>query len=173
MNSVRPSTLPASALLIAYGSESGYADCFVASVSGAASFESFVEAFYTTPLFKVERTLIRWLASRPSSDQGARDLSRGACRTFAAWKVESRAANQLLLADYTGRTRSWLMAEPFEGPPGNVGTRLYFGSAIVPRKDSKTGRARMGFAFHALLGFHNLYSRLLLGAACKRLQTRS
>ena len=41
-------------------------------------------------------------------------------------------------------------------------TRLYFGSAVV----------RLDLLFNALLGFHKLYSRLLLHAAHSRL-TRS
>ena len=171
MSPIQPSIIPASALLQAYSSGSGYADCFVTEVAGARSFESFVEAFYTTPLFKVERAILHWLASRPSSDQEARDLSTGACSRFAAWKVEDRSYNQLRLVDLTGRTRSWLMAEPFEGPAGTRGTRLYFGSAVVPRKNRSTGRESMGLAFRALLGFHKLYSRLLLRAACSRLQS--
>jgi hypothetical protein len=169
MFSIQPSIIPVSALLQAYGSGSGYADCFVTEVPGATSFESFVEAFYTTRLFKIERALLRWLMSKPSSDQDARELSTGARNTFAAWTVEGRTANQLLLADITGHTRSWLMAEPFEAAPGGRGTRLYFGSAVVSRKDKRTGRESMGFAFHVLLGFHQLYSRLLLQAARTRL----
>jgi hypothetical protein len=172
MPPIQRSIIPASALLQAYGSGSGYADCFVTEVAGATSFESFVEAFYTSPLFKVERAILRWLASRPSSDQKARDLSTGACSRFAAWQVEDRTSNQLLLADLTGRTRSWLMVEPFEEPAGARGTRLYFGSAVVPRKDKSTGRESMGLAFHAMLGFHKLYSRLLLRAARARLRIR-
>jgi hypothetical protein len=138
-------------------------------VDGIASFEAYVEAFYTTPLFKIERGVLRWLAARPSSDDQARELARGGRAQFAAWTVEGRAPNQLLLADYTGRTRSWLMTAP--GSPGE-GTRLYFGSAVVARKDPKTGRGKLGFTFDALLRFHKLYSRLLLGSARSRLQSR-
>ena len=48
-------------------------------------------------------------------------------------------------------------------------TRLYFGSAVVPKRASGSARPQMGFAFHALLGLHRLYSRLLLQAARSRL----
>ncbi|NJN00825.1 MAG: hypothetical protein HC793_04460 [Aquincola sp.] len=48
-------------------------------------------------------------------------------------------------------------------------TRLFFGSAVVPRVDAQSGRRRMGVVFHALLGFHKLYSRALLSAAVSRL----
>jgi hypothetical protein len=172
MSSIRPSIIPAHALLQAYGTGSGYADCFVTEVAGVTSFESFVEAFYTSPLFKVERAILRWFASRPSTDQEARDLSTGACNRFAAWRVEDRSSNQLLLADFTGRTRSWLMVEPFEEPAGARGARLYFGSAVVPHKDKNTGRDSMGLTFHAMLVFHKLYSRLLLRSASKTLGSK-
>ena len=85
----------------------------------------------------------------------------------AAWTVEARGTDQLLLCDFQGRTRSWLMVTP--GEHGHS-TRLYFGSAVVARVDRRTGRSRMGWGFHALLGFHRLYSRALLRAAQRRLQ---
>ena len=51
----------------------------------------------------------------------------------------------------------------------SAGTRLYFGSAVVPERNAKTGQAKYGFAFHAMLGFHRLYSRALLRSAVSRL----
>jgi hypothetical protein len=47
--------------------------------------------------------------------------------------------------------------------------RLYFGSAVVLVTDKASGQVRMGFRFKALLGFHKLYSRILLYAARSRL----
>jgi hypothetical protein len=172
MSAIKPSVLPAASLLRAYSAGTGYADCFVAELPGASPLASFVEAFYTSPLFKLERAILRALAGRPSSDQQARDLASGARSTFAAWKVEDRRSDQLLLVDFTGRTRSWLMVEPFDAAAGARGTRLYFGSAVVPRKGKRAGSESMGLAFHALLGFHKLYSRLLLRSACARLLSR-
>lgn len=168
---IEPRPLPPKALLQAYGREgAGYADCYCTELPSAVPLATFVEAFYTTPLFKVEANVLRWVAAKPSTDADARALAQGA-DTFAAWRVEGRTADQLLLADFTGRTRSWLMAEPLARPGGSAATRLYFGSAVVPR-GARHGNARgaMGFGFHALLGFHKLYSRLLLRAACARLQ---
>jgi hypothetical protein len=49
-------------------------------------------------------------------------------------------------------------------PTDTGGSRLYFGSAVVP-VGIGSGKARLGFPFNALLGFHHLYSRILLGAA--------
>jgi hypothetical protein len=124
-----------------------------------------VEAFYTTAVFKIERLLLRWLASRPSTDLQAREMASGALGSFAAWSVEDRGRDQILLADFTGRTRSWLMVDPV----GHGVTRLYFGSAVVPVTNARTGSAGLGTAFVALLGFHKLYSRILLRAASMRL----
>ena len=52
---------------------------------------------------------------------------------------------------------------------GTTGTRLYFGSVVVPVHDPKTGEMGLGPVHGPLIGFHKLYSRLLLGAAARRL----
>lgn len=124
----------------------------------------YIEAFYTTAVFKVERQILAWAVSRPSTDPQARELAAGTRDAFAAWTVEGRSADQLLLCDFQRRTRSWLMSVPTDG-----GTRLYFGSAVVPVAGRRGGPARMGFVFAALLGFHKVYSRVLLRAAIARL----
>ena len=168
MSSVRPCELPETALIRKYQERGAYADCYVTEVDGPVSQSEFVEAFYTTALFKVERAILKWLASRPSTDMGARQLAEGTTGSFAAWRVEGRNTDQLLLADFTGRTKSWLMVVPVGGTTVGPRTQLYFGSAVVPRVDAGTGERKMGFAFHSLLGFHKLYSRLLLKAARSR-----
>jgi len=124
----------------------------------------YVEAFYTTWLFKLERVILAWLVGKPSTDSEAHVLARGERDAFAAWSVEGRVGNQLLMRDYQSRTRSWLMIEPTP-----ASTRLYFGSGIVPRVDRETGEKRMGPGFRALLGFHKMYSRALLAVARNRL----
>lgn len=53
--------------------------------------------------------------------------------------------------------------------PDHQSTRLFFGSAVVPIIDRRSGEARMGPVFQALLGFHKLYSRILLRATVTRL----
>lgn len=161
---ITPQDLPAHALLARYSGEGGYADCYTTTVPGQVSHAAFVEAFYTTRLFKLER----WLLARlgyASTDEHARQLAAGQRERFAAWTVEGRAPDQLLLCDAVGGTRSWLMVAPAEGG----GTRLHFGSAVVPRQTARGQRPRMGFLFHALLGFHRWYSRALLRAACRKL----
>jgi hypothetical protein len=165
---ISASALPADALLHPYRTGGGFADCYVTEISRAVSHAEFVEAFYTTRLFKLERFLLHLFLSRASTDSQAARLASGELDAFAAWSVEKRTPDQLLLSDVGGRTRSWLMVAPSESS-GAVGTRLYFGSAVVPRRGARSGRSGLGPVFHALLGFHKLYSRLLLRAARSRL----
>jgi hypothetical protein len=168
MNSIQLCELPQKALLGRYKQQDAYTDCYSVVVPRAISHSEFIEAFYTTPLFKAERFILATLASRPSTDLQAKQLASGEVEAFAAWSVEGRAENQLLLCDFLGRTRSWLMA--VSGEQGNPpSTRLYFGSAVVPERDAKTGQAKYGPGFHAMLGFHRLYSRALLRSAVSRL----
>ena len=156
-------------VLLGVQSPGSFADCYVVEVPGSFSQAAFVEAFYTTSLFRVERAILKALLARPSTDRQARELATGTASSFAAWRVEQRTPEQLLLADFTGRTRSWLMAESVTQSGPSPATRLYFGSGVGPRSRADGVPPKMGFAFHALLGFHKLYSRLLLGAAASRL----
>lgn len=168
MNSIKLLELPQTALLSRYKQQGAYTDCYSVVVPRVISHSEYIGAFYTTPLFKVERFILATLVSRPSIDIQAKQLASGEVETFAAWNVEGRAENQLLLCDFLGRTRSWLMTDA--GEQGNsVSTRLYFGSAVVPKLNAKTGRASYGLGFHAMLGFHRLYSRALLRSAVSRL----
>ncbi len=151
-----------------------YADCFSVDVNGAVSLEQFVAAFYSSGVFKLERLILKWAVSKPSTDAQAQQLARGDIDAFAAWRVEQRNARQLL-ADFQGRTKSWLMVAPVGEDIGEAigrkvgsGTRLYFGASVVPIRDRVTGKSSMGFLFRALLGFHTLYSRMLLRAAASR-----
>jgi len=166
MPHIQPSSLPSPALLTKYADSGAYTDCFVTEIARTVSHAEFVEAFYTGGLFKLERFLLRVFISKPSTDLQARQLAAGELNAFAAWRVEGRAVDQLLMCDVSGRTRSWLMVSAAE-VPGR--TRLYFGSAVVPAVNPATGKRSMGFVFKALLGFHKLYSRALLSAATKRL----
>ncbi len=169
MPSIQPCGLPDGALLRAHRDAGAYTDCYATDIARAVSRAEYVEAFYTTPLFKAERLLLRWLASMPSTDAQARGLATDATGTFAAWHVEAREADQLLLCDPAGRTRSWLMVSPLDPRDPAAGTRLYFGSALVPVVDAATGRPRIPFPHRALMGFHKLYSLALLRAARARL----
>lgn len=167
MSAITTPPLPQHSLLARYAGNGGYTDCYATDLPGTFSQAEFVAAFYTTRLFKLERAILKWLVAKPSTDDEATELAQGGRRSFAAWTVEDRAPNQLLLRDVLGNTRSWLMVEPRDD--GGV-TRLYFGSAVVPRA-ADHGHPRLGFSFRALLGFHRRYSRALLAAARARLTT--
>ncbi len=158
-------------MLRAYQDGTGFADCYVTEVPGAVTQAAFIEAFYTSRLFKVERTLLKYLAARPATDADARQLAEGKATLFSAWRVEDQSVSELLLADFSGRTRSWLSASPAAGADHGPRTQLYFGSAVVPRQRPGSTNPGMGWPFHALLAFHRLYSRLLLRAASRRVQS--
>ncbi len=168
MSNIELAPLPQEALLNQYKLQGAYTDCYVMTVPRAVSQAQYVEAFYTTSVFKVERQILSLLASRPSTDLQARQLAQGEALHFAAWHVEGRTANQLLLCDFLGRTRSWLMSVQSEGQ-ASVSTRLYFGSAVVPKSQSASGQPSFGLAFHALSGFHRVYTRTLMRAALAQL----
>jgi len=166
---VRVSEVPPDSLLGHYVAAGAYTDCYVAELPATITHAQYVEAFYTTGLLKLERLLLGLFLSRSSTDAQAKQLAEGQLSSFAAWSVESRAENQLVLA--AGRTRSWLMviAGPRTLP---ASTRLFFGSAVVPPRSSSGARGSMGFVFTALLGFHKLYSRALLWSARARLASQ-
>ncbi|MCE2917161.1 MAG: hypothetical protein ACOVOT_13105 [Rubrivivax sp.] len=167
--SVTPCELPAGALLQRHCAEGAFTDSYRSTVPGRIVLADFVAAFYTTPLFKLERAVLA-LAGAPSTDDDARALGEGRGERFAVWRVEARAEGQLLLVERTGRTRLWLMVEPDAAGRETV---LRFGSALLPRGDRAIGERRSGRLFTALLGLHDRYSRALLAAAARRLRTGS
>lgn len=160
MPKVEPCELPPQALLRKYLDGVNHTDCFRVPASRAVSHSEYVEAFYTTWLFRLERWILALLVARPSTDAQAREVATGRREAFAAWSVEARAEDQLLMCDMHGRTRSWLMTD---------GSTLYFGSAVVAVPDSAGAGRRLGTLYRVLLGFHELYSRALLRAAATRL----
>jgi hypothetical protein len=170
VSAIRACALPEAALLRRCLNSGAYADCFVAEVAATVSQAEFIEAFYTTWLFKIERLLLGWFVARRSSDLQAKALADGSATSFAAWTVEGRTPDQLLMCDFMARTRSWLM---IAASPNTGGTLLYFGSAVVPELDARTGERKMGKGFRALLGFHKLYSRALLWLGSRRVLSLS
>ena len=151
---VTKQALPDDALLQRYAQRGDcYTDCYVAPAE--APLPAFISAFYTTPLFRAERLILR-LAGHPSTDADVAALAAGAAR-FAAWTVEDRVTDQILLCDASGRTRSWLMARQGQ---------VHFGSAVTPGQSGDG----LGVLFRLLLPFHKLYARALLRAAVRRLR---
>lgn len=160
VSEVQSSALPPGAQLARHAAAGAYTDCYVVSVPGRVTLAQLIGAFYTTAVFKLERWILARFAGLPSTDEDALSLARGDAVRFAAWQLEAREPDQALLA--AGRTRSWLMVAP--APEGAPRTTLYFGSAVLPR-----AHGDLGWPFRALLGFHRVYSRILLAAAARRL----
>jgi hypothetical protein len=160
--------VPANTMLNTYAMPGAYVDCYTTEVPGQVPLSEFIFAFYTTSLFKLERLILKLTVLKPSTDIQARQLAGGHIEKFAAWHVENRSENEILLCDLIGRTRSWLMVFPVNTNSDSK-TRLYFGSAVVPVRNSKTGTASLGFGFRALLKFHRIYSVLLLYSAKTRI----
>ena len=150
-------------LLQQHNPPGAFADAYALPIPQTVRLADYVAAFYATPLFKLERGLIGLLLRRPARDADAAALGRGDCMQFSAWQVLARNEQELLLQDLSGRTRSWLRVEPLP-----AGTRLIFGSAVLPRPGGG-----FGWGFRALLGFHEWYSRARLRAAARRLSAAS
>lgn len=166
MADIRQQPVPAGTALHALSQRPGhYADCFVTEIRGTVTLAAYVEAFYTTPLFRAERLVLR-LFGIASSDVQARRLASGEAESFAAWRVTERTGTELLMKAM-GRTSSWFMIEG-----ATSGTRLYFGSAVAPKGAGPEGQVgrRPGGLHPLLTGLHVLYSRCLLASARRRLQ---
>jgi hypothetical protein len=139
-------------------------DCFSVSVDRAVSLADFVCAFYCSPVFRVERWLLRALAGAPSSDAQVHAVAEGNGTSFAIWQVGERTETQLLMCDRYEKTRSWFRVVP----SADRKTILQFGSAVAAKRDGRTGTASMSAGFRLLMGFHVLYSQVLLNAARRR-----
>lgn len=158
---IQITALPDDALLQVYAKRPEcYTDCFSAHLPNSVSLSEFITAFYSTKLFGLERLILKWTVKRPSTAADILALSQGTTDNFAAWSVEARQTDQLLLCDMQNRTRSWLMARSEAD-----GTRVFFGSAVTPPH----GETDLGLIFKSLLGFHKIYSRALLSSAIKAL----
>ncbi len=160
--------LPRDALLNRYRRAGAFTDCYFIEVPRSVSQPEYIKAFYTSPLFKIERFVLKFFVRRPSTDLQVEQLASGEVDGFAAWRVEERSADQLLMCDDLGKTRSWLMSVAAE-VGGTQHTRLYFGSAVVPKRDRADRNEAFSCAFHALSSLHAMYSRALLRAAWAQL----
>ena len=168
MLSIEKCSVPVNTLLDRYTRNGSYADCYRSEIPKQISLNQFVLAFYTTSLFKLERFILNWTVSKPSTDSQAMELVQGDIDSFAAWNVEARKDNELLMCDFGGRTRSWFMVNPINLSGGQ--TQLYFGSAVVPVRNPKTRELSIEFVYRVLLGFHQIYSVLLLQSAKTRVK---
>lgn len=160
---VIPRDLPEEVLLARYAKGEHYTDCFSSDVGKVVTLEQFVYAFYTGFVFRLERLVLKWLVSKPSTDEAASQVAAGTRGDFAAWAVENRSENQLLMTDFRGQTRSWFMVEPVDSDH----TRLYFGSAVMARRQAGERAGKPGLTYRLLLPMHRVYSRVLLAAAAR------
>ena len=153
---------PQGALHTKFDPQDGYhIDCYEVEVDGPIPLPQFVEAFYTGWLFKCERLILKYSVKRPSTDADARAIAHAQTTRFAAWDVVERTDTQLLMRDMAGATYSWFMVEPL----ATGSTRLRFGSVVAP----KPGTTDLPRLLKPLMRFHDLYSKLLLKGAVKRL----
>jgi hypothetical protein len=167
MFGITQDSVPVDSLLMTYRGGArpdrwgGHGDCFSVSVGKTVSLADFVFAFYTSRVFRIERLILRMLVHSVSTDSEARAVANGLGDSFAIWRVGERSATQLLMCDRYERTRSWFRVAPLNGG----GTLLQFGSAVAAARESQTGTKSLGGGFRLLLGFHVLYSQVLLHAA--------
>ena len=154
-------------MLAKYSMNGNYTDCYSTELPKQIPLPEFIFAFYTTSLFKLERLILKWTVAKPSTDTQARQLADQSTDRFAAWQVEARSENEILMCDFPGRTRSWLMVDHLS-TDSDARTRLYLGSAVVPKRK----KSSLEFRFRALLGFHQIYSVLLLYSAKSRIARR-
>lgn len=152
---VHPEPLPPEALLQRHTNDpDNYTDCFVKEVLGTVTLADFLAAFYTTPLFRLEHLILRVALRKRCINSDPRDLTNGQSTAFAAWTIEDRDKDQILLCDLLGGTHSWFMVAATEH-----GTRLYFGSAVTPAT---------GIFVRLLMPFHKVYARALLASTKPR-----
>ena len=167
---IRKRPVPEDALLARYLQPDCYADCYTVDIPQIVTQSDYIVAFYTTWLFKLERSILKYAVSKPSTDAQARQLANAATDSFAAWTLEMRNDNELLLCDFQGRTRSWLKTAPQPGE--NSGTRLFFGTAVVSAEYRNSDQKNDVPGFRFLIPFHKLYARALLHAARSKLNNK-
>jgi len=168
MSKIIEAETPSDALSAKYLEDGAFVDCYYIDFPEEITLDRYIEAFYTTSLFKVERTILSIVTFKQTTDSEAAELSLGKSNSYSIWTVESRNSNQILLCDFTKKTRSWLMVKTLKNEE-TVISRLFFGSVVVPSKVSKSGHASFGLLFHLFSRFHLSYSKALLNSAYKNL----
>lgn len=167
MFSVTQCPLPQDTMLHRYEHGPGHhTDCFETEVAQGVSLADYIEAFFNSPILRLERKLLG-LAVAKSNYNDVLALAQGQSDRIAGWQTEDRDDHEILLTVMGGGIRTWLKVIPQED-----NSRLLFGSAVVPPDDG-SGAPKMAWWVNALMGFHKLYSHIVLGAAkwqLKRMQ---
>lgn len=145
-----------------------YTDCYFVDVPAKIDLSEFIAAFFYTPLLRLERLMLAHIASKPTSTEDVIKIAEGKSDAFAVWSVEFRDEYQLLMSVADGPIRSWWMVSPKKDNQNF--SRLYFGSAYLPKSVGSAGKPKMGAIFHMFLSFHKLYSRTLLWLVKRELE---
>ena len=165
MSNITATALPEPAFLNVYEADPHtHTDCFQTSIAKNVPLEDFINAFFNSWLFRIERLILKLTVKKPSTDDDIAKLANGTSDSMAAWRTEQRDVDQILLQVPDTPIRTWLMRQS-DGDQ----TRLYFGSTILPARTDKDGKPAMGHMFIVLMGFHKLYARALLYLAKRAL----
>lgn len=166
MITVKRIGVPEGSFLKAYeGREGCETDCFQADVPGHPDIDRFVHIFFDTWVFRIERRLLALLGEDYATSEDVAALAGRSSDTLAAWTVQDRSADEIILAFKRPRGRTWLQATQLDGSLGS--TRLRFGSALLPNIDSEGQTASISWGLKIGLPLHRLYARLLLAAAAR------
>ena len=166
MPQITSTALPDTAFLARYEAQPDtHTDCYHARVAKHVPLERFINAFFNSWLFRIERLILKLSLTKPATDQDIANLANGTSNNMAAWRIEERDDDQILLEVPDTPIRTWPMRED-----AGDHTNLYFGSAILPMRTDKNGKPAMGHIFIMLMGFHQIYARALLYLAKRALR---
>lgn len=160
MTKVRLVQPPATSFLVQQAGPGDHLDCFQVTLERPVDLPAFLFAFYTSPLFRMERFVLSAKLRRWIGVAEAQALAGGA-KDYAIWQVLDRDPGQILLGDTLWGTRSWLSVVP-----DGDGTVLRFGSRVPAKNGVLHPLAR------ASLPLHVIYARGLLRSAARRLDKR-
>lgn len=155
---VQRAPVPADALISGYANGSNHVDAYRVAVPATVPLSEYITAFFQTPLFRMERTLLSAIGRVPSDADQIEALALGKGSQMAAWKEEARSETEILLAVSGAPIRTWLATE------GGAQPALWFGSVALTRN------GKLPFAVRALMPVHALYSRVLLASAARALR---
>lgn len=167
MFSIQTGPLPTDAFLheVSSGPEI-YADCFYADLSRTVTLPQYIRAFFDSAVFRMERVILTYFLSSPSSKADVQALACGTGTRLAAWQVTKRGETQILLSIPSGPVRTWLMVQDLGADAPR--SRIYFGTALVPKTD-ESGAPQLSASYRHFTGLHRFYSKLLLSQALHRL----
>ena len=84
-------------------------NCFRNEIPKTVDLSDFIDAFYKTPLFRLERLVLSLATTGRMRDVDITALSKGQVDRISVWQVETRLDAQILLS--AGGTKSWLMVD--------------------------------------------------------------